>query len=1149
MGRMVLVCGWMWVAVAVSPIFAQQSNPDQPGTQQPDSGSEVPQPGMITESKLGPIYVRGENGQPVPYPALTVEEADQLLDLKRQQQRALEPPRYTLTGATITGTATDSAAELEVNFQIQLKRTSTPRNEWVRIPLRLHQSVLLPTVTHTGPGDEFLVEFDPKEGYVLWLRAPSGTDHTVQARLKVPLSRKNGARQLLLRMPDTTAKLRLTVAGNGTEATVNTGNILDQPRRVAADKTELVVDAAGGDIELSWREVEELPPVLSAFGNISVSLDGGKLEFDAQLTVRGYAAAIESFVVRLPPGAQLLAKQPGLDYIPQPDADAMRSGRRILVRRLEGKTVGPIEARFRCTTDGVVESTTPWQVGGFEVIGAHQQKGTIDFSVDGDWSIDWEHDASVRRVEDLSDILRQQKVARRFEYDRQPFSLQMRIREKMTRTTVEPTWRVTVDSSRMTLDGTLKYHIIGAREKPLELETNGWKIEQVLPAEVVAGDWRADENKLTVPLTPAVQNGGGEIALQVLATREHSISGIAAATAARAPRELLLGPVLDVPQPLFGPITILLEQFRQQSGEVTFALPRPIVEAGLPALVVVQPADNVELSPDTGQLKSLINDTLPADFKPVRQQQPFVYREDAGGALAQFVAQFRVRPQSIALAVDTRLRVAERDTEVVQQFQHTISNEPLGVLRFLIPRQLADSGQFELLVDGVSTSAWTKQIAPQFDPARVPIALEMRDPRIGSCEVVFRYRLPHERPSANAPISIPVPLIQVPSNEATTISDHRLRITGAANLAVDLLDKNWSVADGENEEFLEEAVYQSSELPGSTQVSAVINSTPSKRSTELLRVWVQSLLTASERRDRACFRLTTNEQNLLFTLPAGIDPREITVAVNGQRTGRFTLVGKNTLRVELGENLGVRETTIELWYWFEVHAVPVGRLSLQAPQLNGLPRAERAYWQLLLPSYEHLAWHDANLTSENSWHRAQLLWIRQPHRTQAELEAWVGASQQPAQLPESGFNAYLFSSVGTLEPKTLYTITRPTAVLIIGGIVLALGAALLYQPVLRHPLSLLAVGVGIVGLAVAYPEPAVAAVQLIAVGLTLVLLTGVLIAFLSRPAPKRGVVRGASQPPESRDSKTPSSRPSGASSRVTTSLQQTVPVSATGNES
>ena len=121
----------------------------------------------------------------------------------------------------------------------------------------------------------------------------------------------------------------------------------------------------------------------------------------------------------------------------------------------------------------------------------------------------------------------------------------------------------------------------------------------------------------------------------------------------------------------------------------------------------------------------------------------------------------------------------------------------------------------------------------------------------------------------------------------------------------------------------------------------------------------------NSRRDRAAFRLHTNETTLDVTLPRAAQSDDLTVAVDGQRTERFTPVANGSVRVELGEYDGERDVSVEIWYWSESSRGALTKLDFVAPQIADTRHADRIYWQVVLPTDLHLVSHDAGLASEN----------------------------------------------------------------------------------------------------------------------------------------------------------------------------------------
>jgi hypothetical protein len=118
------------------------------------------------------------------------------------------------------------------------------------------------------------------------------------------------------------------------------------------------------------------------------------------------------------------------------------------------------------------------------------------------------------------------------------------------------------------------------------------------------------------------------------------------------------------------------------------------------------------------------------------------------------------------------------------------------------------------------------------------------------------------------------------------------------------------------------------------------------------------------------------------------------------------------------------------------------------------------------------------------WRRHGLLWGRWPTLGQHDLERWTGAGRQDP-LPPS-LNCYLFSSFGEIGEATCLLAERSAALLTLSGITLLAGLLLIYFRVLRHPALVLAGGLAVLTLVLAYPDLALAAVQASWLGVALV---------------------------------------------------------------
>jgi hypothetical protein len=92
----------------------------------------------------------------------------------------------------------------------------------------------------------------------------------------------------------------------------------------------------------------------------------------------------------------------------------------------------------------------------FEVLGAVRQRGVIDFSIEGDWSLEWTEDASTRRVDVPAEVAAATKSIARFEYFRQPCGLQLKVAARPTRLVIEPSYQIFIEPQSMRLVATLK---------------------------------------------------------------------------------------------------------------------------------------------------------------------------------------------------------------------------------------------------------------------------------------------------------------------------------------------------------------------------------------------------------------------------------------------------------------------------------------------------------------------------------------------------------------------------------------------------------------------------------------------------------------------------------------------------------------------
>src|SRR4030095_913749 len=141
---------------------------------------------------------------------------------------------------------------------------------------------------------------------------------------------------------------------------------------------------------------------MESSGEILVKVEGvTRISSDAKLRVRNSSGTITTFRVRLPKGMELVPTD-SVGYSVSvieaaPTASRGQAAAQTVEVAFARPQTGIVELRLLVGQGGAF-APGPLQPGHFEVVGAVRQRGTIDFSVDGDWQLSWEEDKSVRRL-------------------------------------------------------------------------------------------------------------------------------------------------------------------------------------------------------------------------------------------------------------------------------------------------------------------------------------------------------------------------------------------------------------------------------------------------------------------------------------------------------------------------------------------------------------------------------------------------------------------------------------------------------------------------------------------------------------------------------------------------------------------------------
>lgn len=1035
---------------------AEPSAEPAPGPKKPSL--PVQGPAAPTVSELDTYVLRDSKGNLIPVIGMSFEEFEALLQLKKGLAPPPVPP-FAIDSLVISGKAVANTAELQATVQIRVRQAG-----WVRVPLRLGGTALLEPARYQGPGEHVLSVADNGEGYWLWLKG-EGKPHQVQLRLAAPIVETVQERRLALSLPrgtESAVRLQVPVAPvaaqlrNGSEGILST-------KTLNANQSEISVVGPTGDLQLAWQAgrapAPETKPTLIARGEIIVRVESrSRISAEARLKLNAIGKPIETVSVRLPPGMQLVPT-PATGYtVTMQEANSSNPGTpRVVDLRFDRPTTGPVEVRLLTEQDvSGPAADTALRPARFEVIGAQQQRGSIDFLVEGDWNLSWSDEGSTRRV-DLTEtpLATAGRPVARFDYYKQPLDLKLSVTARPTRVAVEPQYQVFVDSTRLRLEATFRFRIRGPKTTTTNLDLGGWRVDNI-----------TTENSVEQPLPPAA--GVTTLALP-----------------------------LTQSDPAKGELTYRIEAHQDLPAEqesVRFSLPRPQVDITAPAAITVLAADNVELTPNPTELKGLIADSgPPASQSTPRQQAQLHYRDLGAAEEIAFVGTRRIRTRYATARGSAVVKLRRTSIEIEQKIHYQISYEGKRSYILALPPGVAEPTGLQILLD---QQLLEHGLAENQPAGQVLLEVVDTQPRLGRVELSLHYSLPTIPLTPDGNTSVAVPLIVPAEREFDRWLDQtvrieypedlRLQLPTSTTLASELVPSSRGVLEGKTEQLLslvdlEVAPVQMPEIRG-----LVID-----------RMWVQSWLAPQElRQERCAIRVRTAASSMVVRLPESLGKSNVRVLVDG-RSQPVTTVGDRSVKVEFGDADPAamqtpRTHVVELWYsapraisawWFADQ-------TLTPPHVEGAEPPQRIQWQVILPSQEHLLFDPPEYAPENRWTWRNYFWSRTAMYDQRTLEDFCGASRQdpfPASL-----NSYLYSSVGSEPALRLRTIGQRPLAIWLAGTGLLCGLLLLHVPQVRSSTGLLILAAILLAFGFAAPQATLFAAQIVAIGLVVVAMSATL---------------------------------------------------------
>ncbi len=1093
-----------------------------PSLQEPLSAtSPSEEMAKLNEIKPSLYYLPDQQGQLVPMFGFAYEEFMSFFEQIEQGQAQLIPPGYVIDRLSANGRAREDRAEIDLNLEM-----TTLQEGPLCVPLGLSRSAMQGVLQYEGEGNAFL-EFDSRHNeYVCWIYSKVGKKHRLSLPLVIPLLSVGEETRLNFRLPRATHSewiMEVPIAEALTKA--SDGVLLKKMDSSKKGTSRFRAVGLRGNGWISWqkpsRTGDARANLIEATGEILVRINGYSVNSEAALQIRGHGRPFDRFQIRLPAGSELVSGGTAeYQVVPLEKNQKEKNDEPMVEVRLHEKTLGPVTIHLTTRQPLEAVRTAQWvQLGNFTILNAVRQSGYLGIQVATDLFVSWFPERGIHQVEAIPETLKMTDSTVGFSYFAQPCLLRARVMPRKSRISVEPEYLVHVGAKRIDLEGTLKYSIGGKKALVLNIDLGRWVFDSVGPERLVAIDG-VEVNEQGVLSIPLLQPSTGPIELKLKAHRP-------------VPEE---SPSLHLRFP-----------------EPQIASPDPAALAILPAAIVILPADNVQLKPNLLAIQGLNRQQVapPMPIPVRRQQAPFFYRGELGNAI--FAADFAVRQREMAVAIDSRVTFEGNTGRVEEKLTYQIDYEPCDRLTFDVPAAIAQRKDLTVLLDAqpvilleaadslatpnASRSAQTpendgpdsttestpeepttildqlpipgpqkasKPVPTNQDtqaPSTVSMFLPLKSPRIGSCEISFHYWLPEKELLPDSSLIREIPLVLPHEGE---LSGHRLSVVAPPGVQVSSQSTAWTVGGDENRRITAAGLHQAvpksgpngqaehtwaaSQRVGLATLGLFMESRNEPEAIVVRRVLIQTWLNESSRQDRAMFRFVTARPRIKLLLPK-IATSSTTECLLDGRPQEITFQADGTVELALPHELVGQERLLEIRYHGPFTHPGHGHFRMTLPRLDDGTWTHRVYWQLNLPSNEHLLATPDKMVGEFTWRFSGLFCKREPLLEPPSLELWIGSDSSNLFAAD---DYYLLGSFGEVSEVDLVTAGRAWIVLIGSGIALVFGLLLIYVPVCRHPITLLLGTVGLIGVSLLWPEPTLLLLQASALGLLLTLVAGLL---------------------------------------------------------
>ena len=1056
--------------------------------------------GVVRKAPTEIVLLRDKNGNLVKVATnLSLEEYLRIYNQQNDVEDANTPPAFAVDQAIYAGQATTSHLAFTAEFRVQLKQSA--QEQWVKVPLRLSQSVMRAAPKYSGAG-EFFVTWDAQLGHVIWLRGKVNSPHVITLNLTRPLRQTGQVTELVLQTPVARSQFRqLAVPVSRAQAVA--GDLDVRAANAGNSTTSFGFDFQTDELVFGWSAANGVSsqPLSRIKATVETSFavhQNQNISARGVLNVSGLGGNVTDFDVMLPHGMSLLdlpSQTFRVTRIPATDGQSASERERVRVSIVRPQpNVSVILEAELATDDNPMESNQSFQ--GFEVVDAVKQSGKLSISTTSNWDVVWQLSGDMRRTPRVFDATGSPGIQQfDFEYYNVAYTIVGVLQERENQFRVVPTYLLEVSPSLIRMTTTLRCVYSGSGQYQISGDWPGWELDQVfqdVEDSLQLVDAEISDGKLAFKISTVDSDSRGEFDVIIRARRQLS--------EAVADEEQVLN--LIVPQ-----VNVSSEK---NAGILQGA-----------QTVILQPADNVELIPDIEEIEGLLVGSLsdiPEVDLPEYQQTPLVFNSLPNlseGEAVRVVGNVGTRKRSVLVASRTSIQLEEKFASFEQVLDYQIAYESIRQITLTVPGIVRrpenlrvflqldestgeESGSGSVLPwSVVPSSIQTDEVREQLEIEQVTVDL-LADYR-GSLRIVLRYQ--EQLPLLLADSSQRVNFLLVsPITDEVRLVQNQVTINTQDIFVSEPAGDVWQVMRGvATEETGGDSLrLQASEGTTSLPVQMRMRRDMTRTSTLIQRRWVQTALLNGQCRERLSMLIRTNETDLDMRFPASeIDQATLIVAINNQRVPveQVVLDAQGQLTVRLASSNIESEYRIECWYMradFDAN-----RLDLPLPQIVNSKMSGSTYWQVVTTNAQHLLGSPQGWTPEYDWSWSGLYWFRNSILEQSDLESWVGVTAQLT-LPENT-NQYLLSTVGEVEVLSASVTSRSTLLMFLSGLVLVVGLAILRLHFMQQPIVVFGVGLIAALAAVWVPELMLLVLQASFLGGLLVIFSRLLDWMLSGP--------------------------------------------------